>query len=158
MLGMLFYLLLIRESFQLGKTSCILEEPHCSLQIPRQMDTCEEWNSACIAKDNLIKAISDTVDLDQCKKHCLEFDECKFISFFGPNSFPLSNHCMLLKNCKKRHSCDDCHSINRNCFNSCTNSINGRMANNTLEIIAEVQDETLCSASCQKNVNCKFYT
>ena len=122
------------------------------------MDTCEEWNSACIAKDNLIKAISDTVDLDQCKKHCLEFDECKFISFFGPNSFPLSNHCMLLKNCKKMHGCDNCHSINKNCFNSCTNSINGRMANNTLEIIAEVQDETLCSASCQKNVNCKFYT
>ena len=34
--------------------------------------------------------------------------------------------------------------MNKDCFDRYTKSVHGRMANNTLEILTEVQDEVLC--------------
>merc|ERR1712142_1140403 len=111
MLVLVFFLLVIRKSLELDKMLNMLDEPIFPAQGYRPLDTCEEKNVVCVAKENFLLSVPEVLNLEQCKQHCLDFKECNFISYFYADSFPLSNHCMLFEDCKETSSCQDCHSM-----------------------------------------------
>ena len=159
MLGMMWIILLILHTCTLARFQSKEPKKKCNLlKNVQPYDTCYERNSACVAEDNFLMSSLEAMNLETCKKHCSELDECKYISFFGPNSFPFSNHCMLFKDCQRLHSCIDCQTLDKNCFDSCGKSIQGRIADNALDVMTKVENEAQCNINCQNNADCHFYT
>ena len=78
---------------------------------------CYVDNEACDTnEDNLITSITGVTSLEDCRAHCYGESLCKFFTYYGPDSFPLSNICMILSSCEDTFQCDDCHSEDSFCF------------------------------------------
>ena len=122
--------------------------------------TCQEENQACVAAQNLnlIRSVAEVEDVHLCKQLCADDVGCNVISYFGPKSFPFRNYCMLFANCQYLHACFGCQTVDKRCFGSCTNNMEGAIVNNALEIISDVEDEPQCLGKCKTNADCKLYT
>ena len=74
-------------------------------------------NEACDTNvNNVIDTITGVSTLEECRASCYSNPLCKFITFYGEDSFPLSNICMILSSCDETFHCDGCHSEDSFCF------------------------------------------
>ena len=67
------------------------------LQAGFPTDPCWLEGEACvIGPDNLLSSLSEVPDVATCRQLCQDNKGCSFFSYFGPESFPLQELCMLL--------------------------------------------------------------
>ena len=117
-----------------------------------------EGQTCIIGQDNLLASYAGVESLPQCEALCIDNYDCEFISYFGPDSFPLRNYCMLFSECDILTECQDCTTAEEICFEQCGHKVEGPLEENVLEIIPGVQDELTCKAACRNESDCEAYT
>ena len=92
--------------------------------------TCEVEGQACdIGQDNLLSALPGVESLQQCEAICIDNFDCEFITYFGSDSFPLRNYCMLFNDCTALADCQDCTTAVELCFEQCGQTVEGPLHN-----------------------------
>jgi len=133
----------------------------CGLQEPNQnvlFDTCPVENKFCqLHQDNLIDSIS-AIDIDECRQLCIDLNECKFLSYFGSNNYPIYDYCMLFSSCEVLEDCNDCFSENKQCYGPCGSKVESKLGDNVIEFITDMELEDDCKKLCLDNANCLYYT
>jgi len=127
--------------------------------------TCSE-NIACDnTEDNLIESIPGVEDLELCRQLCVDSLECQYITYYGSNSFPISEVCFLYRKCDGTHSCDECVSEGRGCSNeviTCGRNFVGKIGENLIETITGVKTMSACKDLCyhhyDNGYDCDYYT
>merc|ERR1711892_617486 len=120
-------------------------------------DRCTLDNQACQA-DSIIDTFGG-VNLEECRALCSDTADCKFITFFGPESFPLHDYCFLFSDCSIQLDCEDCVTETEVCFDTCSTSTEGRLGEeNILDIKFDVEAEVQCKLLCRENSACEVYT
>ena len=80
-------------------------------------------NQACGMHDNVVSIVNSINSLDQCTELCQDEDSCTFVTFYGENSFPFSQTCIMFSSCDDIVVCDDCTTEDSTCKEvSCTTS------------------------------------
>ena len=120
---------------------------------------CSVENQACEAReDNVIDTIGG-VDLKECEALCSDTIGCKFITFFGPESFPLYDYCFLFNDCSNQNDCNHCVSEAEVCFETCSSNIEGPLGKeNILDIRFGIESENQCKLLCSETPSCAVYT
>merc|ERR1711892_204570 len=120
---------------------------------------CFVENQACQAsEDNVIDAIGG-VDLEECEALCSETEGCDFITFYGPDSYPLYDYCFLFNDCSTQLECDHCVSEVEVCFGTCSCNIEGPLGEeNIVYIKFGIESEKQCKRLCSENPACEVYT
>ena len=120
-------------------------------------DPCWTEGEACkVEAGNLLNSSTSGVpDLPTCRQLCEETDGCEFLSHFGPESFPLQEHCMLFSSCKSLIVCEDCRTEAKFCVGTCGESVEGTIGGNHIDTIAAVHSELDCKSNCSVNNQCK---
>lgn len=67
-----------------------------------------EGQTCGIGQNNLLTSYAGVESLHECEALCINNYDCKFITHFGPDSFPLRNYCMLFSDCGNVADCQDC--------------------------------------------------
>ena len=120
---------------------------------------CSAENLACeIHEANLVAFVSEVASVEECRQLCSDEKDCSYFSHFGPASFPIANVCVLLSSCQNLHQCEDCIAEEKWCFEACGDNVEGLLAENIVQILADVPEELECKRSCNNNTDCKFYT
>ena len=121
--------------------------------------TCEVEGQACdIGQDNLLSALPGVESFQQCEAICIDNFDCEFITYFGSDSFPLRNYCMLFNDCTALADCQDCTTAVELCFEQCGQTVEGPLEENVLEVIPGVEEELDCKALCRNQTACQAYT
>ena len=122
-------------------------------------DPCWLEDEACvIGPENLLSSLPQVPDLATCRQLCQDNNDCRFFSYFGPESFPYQGLCMLLSSCDGHHSYEGCRTEEISCFKSCGVPWEGREAENLLDVIIGVSTELDCKQNCSANPGCNVYT
>ena len=115
-------------------------------------DPCWMEDKACLVEnDNLLSSLPGLPDLVSCRQVCQDADGCQFFSYFGLESFPFQEHCLLFSSCSSLHWCEDCRTEETTCFGVCGVPLEGRIADNDLDIISGVNTELECKMNCREN-------
>jgi len=123
------------------------------------LPTCAVENEACEPHDdNVIATVAGIAAVEDCKQLCTVTIGCNVISHFGPDSSPFQSSCMLLRSCAKLYDCIDCRTEVRDCFDTCHKQIEGKLQDNFLETIYDVEDESTCLLTCTATQGCEYYT
>merc|ERR1719186_1030269 len=113
-------------------------------------------------EDNVVSIIQEVETFLDCRALCQKDSSCMFISFYGSNSFPFSQMCVLFSSCEELHECTDCKTEERTCaavdLRICSSAVQGQIGGNMLEYLPGVSNETLCREACNKEAGCNFYT
>ena len=152
---------LLFPSTMLGILTLTLVTFHLNLvQAEFPTDPCWVEDEAClIGPENLISSLSEVPDVATCRQLCQDNNGCNFFSYFGPESFPLQELCLLFSSCDSFHSCVDCRKEEFSCHpNPCGAPLEGRIADNMVEIITGVTTELDCKFNCSANPGCNIYT
>jgi len=121
--------------------------------------TCASNNTACDAsEDNLIDSFGGIKTVTECRQLCFDSTECQYITYFEPNSFPISEVCFLYRQCEETHSCSECVSETRGCYRTCGRNFVGKIDENLLETIPDVETEDSCLELCSQFPGCAYYT
>ena len=75
-------------------------------------ETCLMENIACEAHSNNVIEVGDS-DLATCRQMCSYREGCEYLTFYGSNSFPLHDYCMLFTSCDSQHQCTYLKSVLR---------------------------------------------
>ena len=141
----------------LGSSLCLLFFP-VSISALNVIE-CSSNNTACdVHGDSLIDSFSGIETIGECRQLCYDDDECKFITYFGANGFPLGNFCEIFKKCEKTLSCSDCTSETKGCYKLCSKNIIGAINENFLEMIPDIESEDGCRDLCGDEPGCEYYT
>ena len=92
--------------------------------------TCSLDDYACdIVDDNLVELVNDVSSVDECRQACNDNRaSCKYFTYFGPDSYPFVETCMLFSSCKELDPCTDCHSEALLCNDAyCTAPVQGSL-------------------------------
>ena len=120
---------------------------------------CFSNNTACDGHDDsIIVSHGGVMDLSACRLLCYDKEQCSYFTYFGANSFPFSEVCSLFTSCDTVHSCEDCVSETRECYQSCSEPNYGKIDENLIEMIADVQEEVNCKLFCVASSGCSYYT
>ena len=91
-------------------------------------DPCWVEDEACLVEtDNLLSSLPGVPDVATCRQLCQDNEGCSFFSYFGPESFPLQELCLLLSSCDNLHPCEDCVTEEISCYTPCGAPLEGRM-------------------------------
>ena len=121
--------------------------------------TCASNNTACDdTEDNHIEMIGEIKTIQECRQLCYDTNECEYITYYGPDSFPYREICFLFRQCSVTHGCTECVSETRDCFRTCGSNFVGIIDGNLLEGIPGVEIESDCWEHCKQKSNCRFYT
>ena len=120
--------------------------------------TCSVAQACQPHQDNVIESVAGVETVSECKQLCNDVSYCNMISHFGPDGFPFSNYCMLLRSCPNLHDCRDCWSEDKSCFSSCDVHFDSQVEDNVLDVLLDVADEPSCLQSCQLNSSCTHFT
>ena len=121
--------------------------------------TCASDNVACDAlDDNGLDSIGGVASIEQCRQLCYDNDDCQFITYYGLESFPLQETCILLRSCEEIHPCTDCVTETRSCYQTCGTNVVGVIGENNLAFYGGVETEAECRDYCRTTSNCSFYT
>lgn len=122
-------------------------------------DSCMVEGEACLAEgDTMLATIPGIPEVATCRQLCQDTERCQFLSHFGPESFPLREHCLLFSSCSSLHRCQDCRTEDRNCYSTCGADVQVAIGENDLEVITGVITEVDCKLNCSANPNCSVYT
>ena len=121
--------------------------------------TCASDNMACdTSHDNILDSIGGETTIEECRELCYDKDDCQFLTYLGLDSFPLKETCFLLRSCEETHSCTDCVSETKSCFQTCGTNIVGVIDDNNLATFVGVEMEGECREHCRTTSNCSYYT
>ena len=113
-------------------------------------------------EDNIIGIVNDISSILECRNLCYDEQSCAFITFYGPDSFPFSNTCVLYSACDSLFSCVDCTTEDRDClpveFKLCSSPVESHMGDNLLQFLPNIDDEAECKGECTKQSGCSYYT
>merc|ERR1712179_85047 len=120
----------------LGPTLCLMLFPLAisCLHVTESPVTCASNNTAC------------------------DLHGCEFITFFGPDGFPLRDICQLSHSCDETLSCTECISETKRCYNVCSKNIIGAVDENLLDIVPNIGTEGECRELCRDKSGCEYYT
>ena len=123
-------------------------------------NTCVAYEKSCkLEHNNLIGFYTNISHVDECDLLCAGEYNCRFSSYFGPNSHPIINSCVLLNNCPLLEECNNCYTHEKNCFNACDAPIQGGLSgNNILNVQEEILKKNDCQRLCDNSESCRFYT
>lgn len=127
-------------------------------QSSSQEECFQEGKTCAVNDDNLIDSNGEVFSIDECRLACIDVENCQYITYFGPGSFPFSNYCMLFASCDGTHDCEDCQTETKVCFETCSGALEGQLSDNVVEIMPNVKDEPNCKAICNSVQECKYYT
>lgn len=65
-------------------------------------------NQMCKIEENIITYVSDVSSLAECHEICHDELECAFLTYFGSNSSPFSDTCVIFSSCNILEECVDC--------------------------------------------------
>lgn len=140
-----------------------LEEPYYDsylvdfdLKEPSMNGSCSVDESTCVMTDNVIK-IDPENTLEQCRTACKNEPRCKFLTFFGRNSLPFSEICVMFTSCDDMDTCSDCTTEDKECL-PCSRSQVSKMGDIFLEFIPSVPEEFKCKSACMEQGSCTWYT
>ena len=51
------------------------------------------------------------IQVEECRQSRFDMSGCKYFSHFGPNNYPISNHCMVFSTCPVLENCKDCYTL-----------------------------------------------
>ena len=122
-------------------------------------NSCVAYEKSCtLEQNNLIGFHTNISHIDECELLCAEEFECKFASYFGPDSYPVANSCALLKFCSTLDNCKNCYTHEKDCYNVCDAPIEGYLsANNILDVQPGIPKED-CKYLCDNSESCMVYT
>ena len=122
--------------------------------------TCVAYEKSCkLEHNNLIGFYTNISHVDECELLCAGEYNCRFSSYFGPDSYPIMNSCVLLNSCHHLDDCNNCYTHENNCFNVCDAPIEGGLSgNNILDVQEEISNKNICSELCDISESCMFYT
>ena len=127
--------------------------------VVRGSPSCSLEGQACLThQDNLLDSQAGIDSLQDCATLCVDNYDCEFITYYGPDSFPLKNYCMMFIGCETLTSCEDCTTEMELCFEQCGQNQEGPLEDNVLEIIPDVESELNCKANCRNVSDCQAYT
>jgi len=119
---------------------------------------CSVDNVVCETHSDNVVGTVHGVDLEQCEKLCSQTRDCTFLTFFGPDSFPLHDHCILFSSCTSQHECNNCTTETEVCFNTCSSNILGFLGDNVVDWKFDMESEKQCKLLCRENLACFAYT
>ena len=122
--------------------------------------TCISNGSQCrVTDNNFLKGVTGVTSIEDCHQRCQETEKCNYLTYFGPDSFPLENYCNLFTSCESTTSCKSCVSETLGCPLPCGYKIQGPInQNNSLAVLPNVESESDCKITCASTPDCKFYT
>jgi len=121
--------------------------------------TCSSNNISCDnTEDNLIDTYGGIKTIEECRQICYDSKDCQFITYYEPNSFPISEVCFLFRQCEETNSCTGCVSETRGCYRTCGKNFVGKIDENLVETISGVKTEVDCLELCSKSSQCTYYT
>ena len=116
---------------------------------------------ACGMHDNVLGIENSISSLEECTGLCQDDDDCKYATFYGQNSFPFSETCIMFRSCDDIVDCVDCTTEDSTCKEvSCTTSVGveSRIGDNLVSFIPDLEDENECRTQCRNNSDCLFFT
>ena len=121
--------------------------------------TCVSNKTACdVSENNILDAIDSVFSAFECRKRCYDYQECAFFTYYGAESFPLRDFCMLLRTCDTTSTCEDCVSQTRDCYDTCGYTFTGVLAGNTVGVIPGMDSDASCQLECSKTPDCNYFT
>ena len=123
-------------------------------------NTCVAYEKSCtIETSNLVGFYTNIRHVDECELLCAKEFQCKFASYFGPDSYPATNSCVLLKFCPNLDDCNNCYTHEKDCYNNCDAPIQGDLSgNNILDVRPGITDTITCKELCDFSESCMVYT
>ena len=119
---------------------------------------CSVEDQACELDTNVLTLVPG-VSLPECRMLCNDQLSCKYISFFGSGSFPLSDTCVLFSECGQLYDCEDCRTEDRGCWTGdCSSSVEGRVSDNLVAFLPHLGTELECRDACSSSQGCGYYT
>ena len=123
---------------------------------------CLSNGQACEIHDNFVSVFPGILTLDQCRLLCTDEAQCVFLTYFGPDNFPLVNTCMIFTDCPILDNCVDCVTEKRNCDSLtiplCSSPVETEIGQNFVGLVTDIESERDCRAECFRNSQCDFYT
>ena len=66
--------------------------------------SCTNSNVACdVLGDNVLDSMDGVATVEECRQLCYDSDDCHFITYYGPDSFPYKEFCYLFSACEETH-------------------------------------------------------
>ena len=124
-------------------------------------NTCVAYEKSCkLEQDNLVGFYTNISHIDECEILCAGEYYCRFASYFGPDSYPITNSCVLLDSCSYYlDDCNNCFTFEKNCINVCDAPIEGDLSgNNILDVQPGISSKNNCEQLCYISESCMFYT
>ena len=113
-------------------------------------------------QDNVISIDNRVSTVVQCRQLCHDEPAFVFLTFYGPDSFPFFDTCVLYSSCKDLYPCENCFTEESSClpvdFQVCCSSVESRLGDNMLQFLANVEDEAKCKGKCSEVDGCAFYS
>ena len=113
-------------------------------------------------QDNIISINTGVSTLVYCRQLCHDEPACAFLTYYGPDSFPFSDNCILYSSCEGLYPCENCFTEESSClpvdFQVCSSSLESHLGDNMLQFITNVEDEANCKSKCSGVDDCTFYT
>ena len=124
--------------------------------------SCAIEGMACNMQDNIIQIVNDISSITECRILCHDEQSCTYMTFYGPESFPFSDTCVLYSSCEELFSCDDCKTEDSSClpveFQLCSSAVESHMGDNLLRFLPNIEDEAECKGECTAQTGCLYYT
>ena len=121
--------------------------------------TCSSSDVACnTEQENILDGIGGVATIEECRQLCYDNEDCQFLTYYGLDSFPFQEVCYLLSSCEETHSCTECVSETKSCFQVCGSHVVGVIDDNLLESYFGVETEVECKEHCRTTSNCSHYT
>ena len=111
--------------------------------------------------DNTVSIINHISTASACRALCQDESMCTFATFYGADSFPFSETCVLLSSCQGVHDCVDCSTQDTTCDTmSCTSShpLQSHLGDNLIQFLPDLEDQEDCRAACIAETSCTFFT
>ena len=121
--------------------------------------TCASNSTACGSGDGGLLSLTGGVTmLTECRQMCHEDTECAYFTYFGLESFPMQEVCLLFSSCGTEVPCEACVTETRDCYRSCSSAYTGALDDNIVDMVPDVDSDVECRLQCQDAPGCSFYT
>ena len=120
---------------------------------------CSSEKTACEVHDEtLIESVGGVASREECRQLCYDSQQCQYITYFTSESFPFSEICSLFLSCEEVYTCRNCVSETRGCYQTCSDQLYGKIDENLVQVVADVDTEVDCKVLCGTSSDCGFYT
>jgi len=130
-----------------------------SIPIFSLSERCMNQDKSCdIHGGNLILSQPSATGAE-CRQLCHDTNGCHVFTYFGRESFPFSEECMLFSACDDLNDCEDCLTAFTKGECTCGIAFEGFMnPENLIGLETDIQSEAACRNLCSSDSSCSTYT